>query len=379
LDQIASAFFNTDGLLLGTVVPFLFVLAVVVFVHELGHYLVGRWCGIGVKAFSIGFGPEIVGFNDRNGTRWKISAIPLGGYVKFVGDMGVTSSPDVGADRNLSAEERRVAFHTQPVWKRALTVFAGPAFNFLLTIVVFAVLFTAYGRYVIEPMVAEVRAGSPAEKAGFLPGDRFVLANGSRVGTFSDVQRIVSGRAGDEITFVILRDGNEVTLKATPEVMEQKDALGNTVRIGAIGVVNNESMGQPRHITYNPGEALVQAVSETGHIIARTGQFLQRFAVGREDRCQLGGPVRIADMAGKAAKAGFEWLVQLVALLSVGIGILNLLPIPPLDGGHLVFYAYEAVVRRPVSERMMEAVYRTGMFLVLAFMGFVFWNDLFGC
>ncbi|MDQ6437130.1 RIP metalloprotease RseP [Mesorhizobium sp. LHD-90] len=379
MTEILSSVFGTQGFILGTIVPFLFVLTVVVFVHEMGHYLVGRWCGIGVQAFSIGFGPELIGFNDRRGTRWKLSAIPLGGYVKFVGDMSVTSTPDPEVERSLSPEERRIAFHTQPVWKRALTVFAGPAFNFLLTIAVFAVLFGAYGRYVVEPMVAEVRAGSPAEAAGFMPGDRFVSVDGRPVGTFADVQRMVSGRAGDSIVFTILRDGTEKTLTATPELLEQKDALGNVVKIGAIGVVNNEELGQPRHIAYSPGGALVEAVTETGHIIARTGQFLKRFVVGREDKCQLGGPIRIAEMAGKAAKAGFEWLVQLVALLSVGIGILNLLPIPPLDGGHLVFYGYEAAFRRPASERMMEAVYRTGMFLVLGFMVFVFWNDLFGC
>ncbi|MCB1452231.1 MAG: RIP metalloprotease, partial [Rhizobiaceae bacterium] len=175
------------------------------------------------------------------------------------------------------------------------------------------------------------------------------------------------------------RNGEEVTLIATPRLSEQTDALGNVVRIGIIGVVNNEEMGQPRLITYTPGQAVWEGIAETGHIIARTGQFLKRFVTGREDRCQLGGPVRIAEMSGKAAALGFEWLVQLVALLSVGIGFLNLLPIPPLDGGHLVFYGIEAAIRRPVPERLMEGVYRVGLLLVLAFMIFVFWNDIFGC
>ena len=374
-----TGLFSTDGLLIGTIIPFLFVLTVVVFVHEMGHYLVGRWCGIGVRAFSIGFGPELFGFNDRNGTRWKLSAIPLGGYVKFVGDMAVTSEPDPEEMERLSEEEKRVAFHTQPIWKRAATVVAGPVFNFLLTVVVFAVMFAAYGRFVSEPTVAEVRPDSPAAIAGFMPGDRFVSVDGVAVETFADVQRLVSGRAGDEIVFVMLRDGEEIELRATPALTEQTDALGNVVKIGVIGVVNNEEMGQPRLITYSPLQALGEAVDETGHIIARTGQFLQRFVAGREDRCQLGGPVKIADMAGKAAQLGFVWLVQLVALLSVGIGILNLLPIPPLDGGHLVFYGIEAVMRRPVSERVMEGVYRVGLLVVLMFMAFVFWNDLFGC
>jgi regulator of sigma E protease len=379
LNEQLFALFSTEGLLIGTLVPFLFVLTVVVFVHEMGHYLIGRWCGIGVKAFSIGFGPEIFGFNDRHGTRWKLSAVPLGGYVKFVGDMNATSTPDAAEIEALSAAERKVAFHTQPIWKRAATVFAGPAFNFLLTIAVFAVMFSIYGRVVSEPMVAEVRPDSPAAIAGFLPGDRFVSVDGTRVESFSDVQRLVSGRAGDPIVFVLMRDGQEIELVATPEISEQTDALGNVIKVGLIGVVNNEEFGQPRVLEYGPVGAVAEAVKETGHIIVRTGQFLQRFVVGREDKCQLGGPVKIADMAGKAARLGFQWLVQLVALLSVGIGILNLLPIPPLDGGHLLFYGIEAVKGRPVSERAMEAVYRVGLVLVLAFMGFVFWNDLFGC
>lgn len=380
MSEIIQATFGAEGFILGTLVPFLFVLTVVVFVHEMGHYLVGRWCGIGVRAFSIGFGPELFGFNDRHGTRWKLCAIPLGGYVKFVGDMNATSSqPTAEEMEELTDEERKVAFHTQPVWKRAATVVAGPLFNFLLTIVVFTVLFSAYGRYVSEPMVAEVTAGSPAAQAGIQPGDRFVSVDGSKVETFADVQRLVSGRAGDAISFVMLRDGKEVTVTATPQLMEQEDALGNKVKVAVIGVVNNRELGQPRLVTYSPAGALTAAVEETGHIIERTGQFLKRFVVGREDKCQLGGPVKIADMAGKAAKLGFEWLVQLVALLSVGIGILNLLPIPPLDGGHLLFYGVEAVIRRPVSERMMEMAYRAGLLLVLGFMGFVFWNDLFGC
>lgn len=380
MNEIFHAVFSTEGFVLGTLVPFLFVLTVVVFVHEMGHYLIGRWCGIGVKAFSIGFGPELFGFNDSHGTRWKLSAIPLGGYVKFVGDMNATSSQPSAEDmETLSDAEREVAFHTQPIWKRAATVVAGPLFNFLLTIAVFAVLFSVYGRSVLEPTVAEVRADSPAARAGIEPGDRFVSVDGSKIETFADVQRLVSGRAGDAITFTMLRDGKEVTVTATPELMEQEDALGNKVKVAVIGVANNTELGQPRLITYSAIGAVGAAVEETGHVIQRTGQFLQRFVSGREDKCQLGGPIKIAKMSGQAAKLGFEWLVQLVAFLSVGIGILNLLPIPPLDGGHLLFYGVEAVIRRPVSEWMMEMAYRVGLILVLGFMGFVFWNDLFGC
>ncbi len=379
MKEYLPALLSTNWLLLGTIVPFLFVLTIVVFIHEIGHYLIGRWCGIGVRAFSIGFGPELIGFNDRHGTRWKLCAIPLGGYVKFVGDMNATSLPHSGENGALTAAERKIAFYTQPVWKRAATVFAGPLFNFLLTISVFTVLFSSYGRYVMEPTVAEVRAGSPAAVAGIRPGDRFVSIDGTPVETFSDVQRLVSGRGGDPIKFVMRRDRREITITATPEIMKQKDALGNSVKVAVIGVINNQAVGQPHLVTYSVGGAVVQATTETWHVIEHTFQFLKRLVVGREDRCQLGGPVKIAYMAGKAAQLGFEWIVQLIAFLSVGIGFLNLIPIPPLDGGHLAFYAVEIVIGRPISDMTMEAIYRVGMILVLTFMGFVFWNDLFGC
>lgn len=365
-------------MLVGTIVPFLVVLTVVVFVHEMGHYLVGRWCGIGVKAFSIGFGPELIGFNDSRGTRWKLSAIPLGGYVKFAGDEDVTSS--TAADISTMTEaERAVAFHTQPVWKRAATVFAGPAFNILLTIAIFSVFFALYGKMVSDPMIAEVRPGGPAAAAGFQPGDRFVSVDGDKVTTFADVQRHVSARGGDALDFVVERDGKEVHLTATPELSEQEDALGNKVKVAVIGVVTNLQAGNIRRVEYGPIESVGQAVRESGFIIARTGHFFSRFFAGREDKCQLGGPVKIATMAGQAASQGIDWLIQLTAMLSIGIGLLNLFPLPPLDGGHLVFYAAEAVIGRPVKPAVQELFFRAGFLLVLGFMGFVIFNDLFAC
>lgn len=378
--QEALAFFiGSESLLVGTIIPFLFVLTVVVFVHEMGHYLVGRWCGIGASAFSIGFGPELIGFTDKHGTRWKLSAIPLGGYVKFLGDESATSSP-VGVDNsNLSAEEQSRAFHTQPVWKRAATVFAGPAFNIILTVVIFSVFFALYGRQIVDPLVAGVQPGSPAAEAGFEPGDRFISVEGQKITTFSDVQRIVSGRSGDELDFTVERGGKMVDLKATPALVERTDPLGNKVKMGAIGVETTQAVGNFRRIEYGPLESVGQAIVETGHIISRTGEFFQRFAVGREDKCQLGGPVKIANMAGKAASQGFDWLIQLTAMLSIGIGLLNLFPLPPLDGGHLVFYAVEAIKGSPVSVGAQEIFYRVGFLVVMGFMGFVLFNDLFAC
>ena len=378
MTDIFSSIFSTDGLLVGTLLPFLFVILVVVFVHEMGHYLVGRWCGIGATAFSLGFGPEIAGFTDKRGTRWKLSAIPLGGYVKFVGDMTVTSSrPD---ETDLEPEDKARAFHRASVWRRFLTVLAGPAANFLLTIVVFTVFLSFYGRTVIDPVVNEVRPDSPAAAAGFEPGDRILSVDGRTITDFSDIQKYVSGRTGDTMSFLVERDGRDVELSAAPKYIEQTDSAGNTIRIGIIGIT---SMGRGseavRHQTMGVGAAFVRSIVETGSILERTFIFMKRFAVGREDKCQLGGPVKIADLAGQAASQGFERLVELVALLSVGIGFLNLLPVPPLDGGHLVFYTIEAAFRRPVSERLLEVGYRVGFVVVLLFMGFVLFNDIFGC
>ncbi|KAB2662245.1 RIP metalloprotease RseP [Brucella tritici] len=378
--QEALAFFlGGERLLVGTIIPFLFVLTVVVFVHEMGHYLVARWCGIGSQAFSIGFGPELIGFTDKHGTRWKISAIPLGGYVKFIGDESATSSPVDVDNASLSADEQQRAFHTQPVWKRAATVFAGPAFNIILTIVIFSVFFALYGRQISDPLIAGVQLGSPAAEAGFEAGDRFISVDGEKITTFSDVQRIVSGRAGDKLNFTVERDGKMVDLQAVPAIVERTDPLGNKIKLGAIGVETTEAVGNFRRIEYGPLESVGQAVMETGYIISRTGEFFQRFAVGREDKCQLGGPVKIANMAGKAASQGFDWLIQLMAMLSVGIGLLNLFPLPPLDGGHLVFYAVEAIKGSPVSAAAQEIFYRAGFLLVMGFMGFVLFNDLFAC
>jgi len=299
--------------------------------------------------------------------------------VKFLGDESATSSP-VGVDNSaLSAEEQSKAFHTQPVWKRAATVFAGPAFNIILTVAIFSVFFGLYGRQIADPLVAGVQPNTPAAEAGFEPGDRFISVDGQKITTFADVQRIVSGRSGDVLNFTVERDGKMVDLQATPALVERTDPLGNNVKMGAIGVEITQEVGNFRRIEYGPLESVGQAIVETGHIISRTGEFFQRFAVGREDKCQLGGPVKIANMAGKAASQGFDWLIQLTAMLSIGIGLLNLFPLPPLDGGHLVFYAVEAIKGSPVSVAAQEIFYRVGFLVVMGFMGFVLFNDLFAC
>ncbi len=379
MSETLTKLLGADSLLVGTLLPFLIVLTVVVFVHEMGHYLVGRWCGIGVKAFSIGFGPEIFGFNDKHGTRWRLAAIPLGGYVKFAGDMTGAGQVDQAALDAMSEDDKKRAFHLQPVWKRAATVFAGPFANFLLTILIFSVFFALYGKTVADPIVETVVPGSVAEAAGFQPGDKFLSVDGEKLLVFSDVQRYVASRANQEMAFKIERSGKELEIRATPQTQEIDDALGNKVKIAILGIKISSSQNTFRTIKLNPLEAVGQALAESKFIVAETGSFFVRLASGREDKCQLGGPVKIATMAGQAAKRGIDWLIQLTAMLSIGIGVLNLLPIPPLDGGHLLLYGMEAGMRRPVSAKMQDMVFRIGTLLVLMFMGFVIFNDLFAC
>jgi regulator of sigma E protease len=379
LSETLSKIFGTEGLLIGTLLPFFIVLLIVVFVHELGHYLVGRWCGIGVKTFSIGFGPEVFGFNDRAGTRWRLAAIPLGGYVKFAGDMTGAGLVDQEAIDQMSNEEKKVAFHLQPVWKRAATVFAGPLANFILTIVILSFFFALYGKTIADPIIDKVLPGSAAQSAGFKPGDRFLSVDGLTIKSFEDLPRYIMSRADQEMTFVLDRDGSTIEIKATPRRQESTDALGNTIKVGQLGVGLTASEQNVTNVDFTAVEAFGQAVKESGFIVSETGRFFVRLANGREDKCQLGGPVKIATMAGQAAKRGIDWLIQLTAMLSIGIGILNLLPIPPLDGGHLLFYGMESVMRRPVSAKMQDIVFRIGTLMVLTFMGFVIFNDLFAC
>ncbi len=379
MSETFTKLINTDSILIGTLLPFLAILTLVVFVHEMGHYLVGRWCGIGVKAFSVGFGPELIGFTDKRGTRWKLSAIPLGGYVKFAGDENGASIPDQAALSAMSDVERKTAFQTQPVWKRAATVAAGPIANILLTIAIFAVFFALNGRMITNPVISEIVPGSVAAAAGFQPGDRFQSIDGNVVESFSDLQRYIAPRAGQEMTFVMERKGETLTIMATPLTREIDDALGNKMKVAVLGVQTSPAQSGYEMRQYTPLQALGESAKETGYIAAETGKFLVRLVKGREDKCQLGGPVKIATMAGQAAKRGIDWLIQLGALLSIGIGILNLLPIPPLDGGHLLLYGMETVMRRPVSAKLQDIVFRLGGALVLMFMGFVLYNDLVAC
>lgn len=360
----------------GYIVPFLFVLTVVVFFHELGHFLVARWCGVKVTAFSIGFGPEIAGFNDRHGTRWKLSAIPLGGYVKFLGDDNAASVPDHEGAKAMSEEERKVSFIHKPVGPRAAVVAAGPIANFILAILIFAGVFMVAGKQTTTARVDSIQENSAAQAAGFKPGDLVLSINGTKIGSFADMQRIVSISAGEKLEVEVDRGGERVQLTAVPQMREVKDNFGNLHRLGVLGISRSMSPGDIRTETLGPVAALTAGVQETWFVVDRTVSYIGGIFAGRESADQLGGPIRIAQVSGQVATAGFVALLHLTAVLSVSIGLLNLFPIPLLDGGHLLFYAVEAVRGRPLSERAQEVGFRIGLAIVLMLMIFATFNDI---
>ena len=364
------------GGLVGYVIPFVFVLSLVVFFHELGHFLVARWCGVRIMVFSIGFGPEIVGFDDRYGTRWKISAIPLGGFVKFFGDDNAASVPDTARIAAMDAQERAQSFAFQPVYKRAAIVVAGPLANFILAIVIFAGVFMLYGKQTMSARVDSVLADSAAAAAGFKPGDLVVAIDGRPIDNFAEMQRIVSTSAGETLTIAVDRDGVQQVLKATPALKEVKDNFGNVQRVGVLGISRSMAPEDLKLHPVSPPQAIWMSVQETWSVIDRTLGYIGGVIVGREAANQLGGPIRIAQMSGQVASFGFVPLIQLAAVLSVSIGLLNLFPIPLLDGGHLLFYTIEALRGRPLSERAQEVGFRIGLAIVLMLMIFATFNDI---
>lgn len=364
------------GGVVGYLIPFLFVLTLVVFFHELGHFLVARWCGIRVLVFSIGFGPELVGFNDRYGTRWKISAVPLGGYVKFLGDENAASAPDHQAVATLSESEKREAFASQGVGARAAVVAAGPIANFILAIVIFAAIFALFGRQSTSARVDSVQPESAAARAGFQSGDLVLSIDGTKIDSFSDMQRIVSASAGAALTVEIERGAGRQTIKATPDLKDVKDGFGNKHRIGVLGISRSMLPGDIKVEHIDPLRAAVMGVQETWFVVDRTLSYIAGIFAGREAADQLGGPIRIAQVSGQVATAGFVPLLHLAGVLSVSIGLLNLFPIPLLDGGHLLFYLVEVVRGRPLSERAQEVGFRIGLAIVLMLMIFATFNDI---
>ncbi len=402
-----------------SIVSFLLLLSFIVFFHEFGHFSVARMLGVRVDTFSIGFGKPLLKWMDRKGTEWRISMIPLGGYVKFFGDLNAASQPDptlqddslddeaaqkpvttqfpTGDAQALAAgmteEERSVCFHFKPVWARAMVVAAGPLANFVLAIAIFASLMMFFGRAVVAPVIGNVTPDSAAAAAGLLAGDRIVEVNNKQINDFYDVRSIVQLATGDSLTIKVDRDGELVSVVAVPRREEIEDAFGNKVKMGLLGISSN---GEVEFKKFGPLEAVGASVKEVVRIISTTFRFIGRLVQGKESAEQLGGPVKMAKYAGQAASLGFgdrisdeasfgdrlrislvNW-INLAAFISVSIGFLNLLPIPVLDGGHLVYYGYEAVAGRPVGPRVQMIGYQIGLLLLVSFMVFVTWNDISG-
>ncbi len=367
--------FHSLWTLLSYLAPFVFVLGLVVFFHEFGHFLVGRLCGIKVDAFSMGFGPEIVHYTDRHGTRWRLASLPLGGYVRFHGDAGAASNPDFDAVASMPESERAVSFFAQKVWKRAAVVAAGPIANFVLALIIFTGLFYFDGRQILVPRIDSVIEGGRASIAGFQKGDLVLYIDGQKIDGFLEMQRIVSASGGITLHFVVERDGKQVGIDATPERKDTKTPLGVN-RAGVLGVAAGGSAQDWRLQTYSLPMAAMEAGRETWYVVARTGAYLGGLVAGRESTEQLSGPLRIAEVSGEVAKAGIWPLFNLAAILSISIGLLNLLPVPLLDGGHLLYYAFEAVRGKALTPRVQEFGFKIGLAFVAALMLVATYNDI---
>lgn len=380
------------------IVPFLLVLGLVVTIHELGHFLAAKAFGVAIDQFSIGFGRALAVWKDKSGVEWRLGWIPLGGYVRFSGDENAASLPDheslesLRADvvRREGSEALQRYFHFKPVWQRAIVTAAGPLANFVLAIVLFAALLMAFGSDALPAKVGRVVPDSPAARAGLLADDLIVSAAGQRIKTFNQLSTIIQVRANVPMELVVERRGREITLNATPEWRTRSDPIAGERRMGVLGFEPAQKPSDVIHIRYSPIEALGGGVERTWSTLGTTVYYLGRMVTGQVSADQLSGPLGIARISGKVAQAGAEGasgpgemllgsavnLLQLAAFVSVSIGFMNLLPVPVLDGGHLLFYAYEAIARRPLAAKVQAAGYRVGLALLLGLMLFATWNDL---
>ncbi|UVO49260.1 RIP metalloprotease RseP [Sphingomonas sp. SUN019] len=361
---------ETPGFLL-TILAFMLVIGPLVFVHEMGHYLAGRIFGVKSDAFSIGFGREIAGWTDTRGTRWKIGWLPLGGYVKFAGDMSAVSQPT--ADwLALPPEERARTFQAKPVWQRAIIVAAGPVVNFALAILILAGFAMAYGDSRTPPVVGEVVAGSAAAGAGLRPGDTITRLGDKDIAVFEDMLSFTRIHPAERVAIAFTRDGQPQTATATIGTQVQRDRFGNEYRIGLLGIGGTKPVATPVSLIEAPGVA----IRRTGEIVSMMVETIGQIITGRRSVKELGGPLSIAKVSGEQMTLGVEAFVFLIALVSINLGFINLLPVPMLDGGHLMFYGIEAVRRRPVGPEVQEWAYRGGLAAILALMVLVTFNDL---
>ena len=351
--------------------PFLVILAVIVFAHEMGHYLIARINKVRVEVFSIGFGPEIFGINDRHGTRWKFSLLPLGGYVKFFGDANAASGPSDEVD-TLSPEEKSVSFHHKRVGQRAAIVLGGPAANFLFAIILFAILFATVGQRYTPADINQVAPDSPAYIAGLIPGDKILAVDGNKIDRFEDLQYLVQQSPNKNLVFTIERSGLNKDIDIIPALVEQEDQFGTIHRVGQIGIIKSGIDFK----THDPGSAIWAAIEETAFMSWATLKAIGQMIGGSRSTEELGGPIRIAEMSGQVAQQGFVTVLFFMAVLSINLGLINLFPVPMLDGGHLIFYIFEAIRRKPLQPKVQEYGLRIGFILVIILMIWVTTKDV---
>ncbi len=355
------------------IIPFIIVLSIVVFVHEFGHYWVARRCGVRVMTFSIGFGKEIFGWNDKHGTRWKVSWLPLGGFVKMFGDTDPASTPPgEEAVKAMTAKEKKVAFYSQSVAKRMAIVAAGPAANYVFAIVLLTGLFAFNGQPYTSPIVDKVMEKTAAAHVGMKPGDKVLKIDNDNIESFEDIKRIILMNTGTPVHILIERDGKEQTLNVTPDVVRMTDRFGSDHTLGRLGITSTVLAYRQLSLP----QALLQSFVEAWDLTASTLQGVGQMIAGVRDTEELGGPLRIAEMSGKVAQEGVSSFVWFLIIISINLGLINLFPVPLLDGGHLVFYIAEAFRGKPISERIQEISFKAGAALVLSLMLFSTWNDL---
>ena len=363
--------------MLNSILPFVTLILVVVFIHEYGHYYFAKKYGVGVTDFSIGFGKEIFGWNDKSGTRWKICWIPLGGYVKFFGDRNVFSQADQEKIINkYSSEDQKKLFVLKPLYQRAIIVAAGPFANFLLAIVIFLSIYMFIGKDFTPAMINEVQNESPAQVAGLKKNDIILEIDGNKVKSILDVSKLIMMSTSDFIDFKVSRFDNKLILKVKPNVVDGEDNMGNKVKKRMVGIKLSPFNNEIKHVKLGPAKALYHSLSEVYFVSISSLKYLGSIIAGSGDSSQLGGPIRIAKITGQVAEFGFIPFLSIMAYISISLGLINLFPIPMLDGGHLMFYLFEKILGRPLTQKTQEFFFRIGLFLLISLMFFATFNDL---
>ena len=359
------------------IIPFIILILVVVFIHEYGHYYFAKKYGVGVTDFSIGFGQEIFGWNDKSGTRWKICWIPLGGYVKFFGDRNVFSQADQEELlKKYSQDDQEKLFVTKPLYQRSLIVFGGPLANFLLAIVIFLSIYMFIGKDFTPALIDEVQKDSPAEIAGLMKNDVIIEIDNKKVESILDVSKYIAMSTSEYLDFKISRYDEQMLFKVKPNLVLSEDNLGNKINKRMVGIKITPYNNEINHVKLGPAQALIQSVEEVYFVTTSSLKYLGSMLIGKGDSSQLGGPIRIAKISGQVAEFGIIPFLSMMAYISISLGLINLFPIPMLDGGHLMFYGFEKILGRPLSQKTQEGFFRIGMFLLLSLMFFATFNDL---